>query len=148
MNENIKDEKKSAVKAPKTRHTYVKIDRGVDLTKVKKAQALDKNRETFWKIVFRYFKKHPLITTALVVTIAISAAASVLGPKIIENLMNVLMAPALWLRCETGWSTSKWGTLWWICLLHNLIWSSLHLRSMSRITRWFHRLDCHLYINF
>jgi hypothetical protein len=96
MNENIKDEKKSAVKAPKTRHTYVKIDRGVDLTKVKKAQALDKNRETFWKIVFRYFKKHPLITTALVVTIAISAAASVLGPKIIENLMNVLMAPAFY----------------------------------------------------
>jgi hypothetical protein len=37
-----------------------------------------------------------LITTALVVTIAISAAASVLGPKIIENLMNVLMAPALY----------------------------------------------------
>jgi hypothetical protein len=37
-----------------------------------------------------------LITTALVVTIAISAAASVLGPKIIENLMNVLMAPSFY----------------------------------------------------
>jgi ATP-binding cassette subfamily B protein len=91
---NVQVEEKASKHKNQPKHTYIKTNKHVDMKKIKAALKLDKDRETFWKIVFRYWKKHVGMALLLVLTVAISAVTSIVTPKIVENITTVLMAPA------------------------------------------------------
>ncbi len=51
--------------------------------------------KTFFGIVFNYLKRHPLIAFSLFIITGLSAVTTVVGPKIIQNMMACLMIPAI-----------------------------------------------------
>ena len=51
--------------------------------------------KTFFGIVFNYLKRHPLISFSLFIITGLSAVTTVVGPKIIQNMMACLMIPAI-----------------------------------------------------
>lgn len=53
------------------------------------------NGKTFFGIVFNYLKRHPLIAFSLFIITGLSAVTTVVGPKIIQNMMACLMIPAI-----------------------------------------------------
>lgn len=51
--------------------------------------------KTFFGIVFNYLKRHPLVAFSLFIITGLSAVTTVVGPKIIQNMMACLMIPAI-----------------------------------------------------
>ncbi|ASP28528.1 ABC transporter ATP-binding protein [Spiroplasma corruscae] len=54
-----------------------------------------KKAKTFFGIIFKYLKKRPIFAFFIVFLTLLSSVTTIVGPKIIQNIMSILMAPSM-----------------------------------------------------
>ncbi|AKU80066.1 ABC transporter ATP-binding protein [Spiroplasma turonicum] len=67
-------------------------DKEISIGKPKTIKKQRKKAKTFFGIIFKYLKKRPIFAFFIVLLTLLSSITTIVGPKIIQNIMSILMA--------------------------------------------------------